>query len=222
MNCKEQTRWQAMIIDRLADELSEEDAVLLEQHLGECESCMREAQVLTGVLRTAAEAEEWQPNPALEARLAAALHDLQAGAGLQMATGVDPGAPTVRSAVPPAPRRGWLASLANLGFRPLPFYAAAALVLVAAAAGFWTGRGQPGETATGTHRADAGWSQVPSDTSRMSVPPAAGEPGTALLPSSPSFAAADPGARLRATSLQFVTVRSDAVDLPGLMLADSL
>lgn len=50
-------RWSEMIVDRLVDELREEDAILLEQHLLECPECRRaEAEMHPFLLHADAEA----------------------------------------------------------------------------------------------------------------------------------------------------------------------
>jgi len=56
MDC---SHWKEMIIDRLADELNEEDSILLEQHLAECEACRREEQMVACLFESACPTEEW-------------------------------------------------------------------------------------------------------------------------------------------------------------------
>jgi len=50
--------WQGRIIDRLSDELGEEDAILLEQHLAECAACASEERLLRALLESSTPAAE--------------------------------------------------------------------------------------------------------------------------------------------------------------------
>jgi hypothetical protein len=211
MQCKEQSRWQAMIIDRLANELGEEDAVLLEQHLSDCESCMREARTLAGVLTKASGPMEWTADPVLEERLLAALGPRPAEAhrgGLAAS----------------ADRPSLLAALAGIRLRPsFSVGTAIALVLIAAAAGFWTGRVRPGSPVPRASGVVQDWIEAPADANRMPAPESgSGGPATDLLVSSPSFARASPDEPGEAAGVNFVPAQSDAIVLPDQMLADSL
>ncbi len=112
-------RWSPLIIDRHADALEEEQAVLLEQHLVECPICAAEDRELHRVLAAAGPERTVSPEPTLLAKLL----------------------PEVRRNrhVPPAKsrrHRSWVARLAI----PFPAYAALALAIATASAGFWFGR----------------------------------------------------------------------------------
>lgn len=110
--------WRRMITDRLADELGEEDAVGLEQHLADCTACLQESEKLRTLFAAAAKPSGWSPGAAMEESLLGA-----------MRTGGD------RSAAHDTGRR-WTTLLRF----PMPSYAAMALIAVAVGIGFWAGR----------------------------------------------------------------------------------
>ncbi len=102
--------WQPKIIDRLADELGEDDSVLLEQHLAECPTCTQEERRLRVLFDAAAVREEWVPDPAIETRLLAMLRARD--------------------------RRERRPSILRW---PLPSYAALSFAAIALVAGLWLG-----------------------------------------------------------------------------------
>jgi anti-sigma factor RsiW len=67
-------KWQEMIIDRIADELSESDAIILEQHLADCETCQVTYGSFKQLTTAAGRHEEWIPDEAMAARLSAQLN----------------------------------------------------------------------------------------------------------------------------------------------------
>jgi hypothetical protein len=112
-------RWSSLIIDRHADALQEEQAVLLEQHIVECPTCAAEDREVHRILAAAGPEGMVSPDPALLARLL----------------------PEVRRnrRVPSAQTRGVRVGIARLAI-PFPAYAALALAIATASAGFWIGR----------------------------------------------------------------------------------
>lgn len=126
------TEWKAMLIDHLAGELSEEDAVLLEQHLAECRACRREAEAMNHLYKSATAERVAVGDRGLEDRLVAALRREHA----------------------PAPRRSWWALFAALR-QPIPSQAMVVVACVCLVAGFWFGRLEPevGLAPTGTEQA---------------------------------------------------------------------
>ncbi len=112
-------RWSPMIIDRLADELDEERAILLEQHLVECSSCKTEDRELRHLLGAAGPIENGTAGPGL---LASLLPEVRRN----------------RQAVSESPRAA-IGFFGRLRFS-FPAYAAVLLALGTAAAGFWIGR----------------------------------------------------------------------------------
>jgi len=77
MSCE---AWREAIIDRLAGELSEEQAIQLEQHLAECPECTVEARRLAEVLASALPCAEWVADPRIEARLVGEMRRQRASA----------------------------------------------------------------------------------------------------------------------------------------------
>ena len=115
-------RWKEMLVDHLADELDEENAILLEQHLAECPACTEDQRRLRELCDAAAPRLEWRPGQHLEAGL---IRRLRAVSGRQSGN-----TPWVRQSA---------ALLGKLARRPLPAYAAVPLVLLALAGGLWLG-----------------------------------------------------------------------------------
>ncbi len=123
--------WREKIIDRIAEELGEEDSISLEQHLADCPGCKAEGERLSTVVRAAIPSVPLTDHEVLEERLVASL--------LRSSENLD------------SPSRGsfWNGIDRRFGLRvflgrPIPSYAALALVLVGTLAGFWFGnRGEP-------------------------------------------------------------------------------
>lgn len=121
--------WAESILDRLADELDEEQSIRLEQHLAQCEDCAHEEQRLQKLLSTTAPRREWTPEPSMEDRL---LKEMRGLAGRT---------PSRWRAHSPARRSSgrWMDSLRNILGHRIPAYAAVAALVVAIASGFWIG-----------------------------------------------------------------------------------
>jgi anti-sigma factor RsiW len=111
MSCES---WQEAILDRVAGEASEEQAIAVEQHLAECAACAAEAQRLTRLLRAAAPREECAADAGMEERLAEEMR---------------------RRAAPP-PLAGWTV----LWRWRVPAYAVLAVALLGVAVGTRVGR----------------------------------------------------------------------------------
>jgi hypothetical protein len=143
-----------MIIDRLADELGEEDAVLLEQHIAECRACAAEERRLGRLLQASVPREEWPEDSGLENRLASALQGLAAAAPVSAA---------INAKRLPVPHRivHWLRHFLKPVGRPVPAYAVLSLTLVGITAGFWIGQASIPDNMAGLNQGPA-W-VVPND-----------------------------------------------------------
>jgi hypothetical protein len=125
MSCEQ---WRERIIDSLANELGEEEAARVAEHVAGCAACAREARLARALVREAATGPEWCENPATRARLLEALRENRGGAR-RAAGGV----------AEDAPARGLAHRIASALSRPIPAYAAIALVAVALVFGFAIG-----------------------------------------------------------------------------------
>jgi anti-sigma factor RsiW len=141
------TGWTEQLIDHLAGELEETEAILVEQHLAECADCRGEAREMERILAAQASGEEWCPDPALADSL------------------------WRRSrVVRPSRSQGERRSLFRFVLRPLPAYAALLLMVAALAAGILMGREEPGREVA-TERARS----TPVSPPAPSAPAATGE-----------------------------------------------
>jgi anti-sigma factor RsiW len=122
MACDRQL-WRERIIDHLAHELGEEDAVALEQHLAECPACAEEARRLSDAVEAAAPRREWTVDQRLESRLLTAARAQSRRRG---------GRPSWTHRIE--------ASLAAFARRPFPAYAIVPLLVFTLASGVWLGR----------------------------------------------------------------------------------
>lgn len=204
--------WREMIIDRLADELSEEDCVLLEQHLGNCESCRREEGELSKILAFASLGRDWSPQTAMETRLCGELRRIRPASDSKM----DDAASAETMPMPWSHRfRNRLSALVR---RPLPSYAVMLTVVVGGILGFWLGRSATPGSQTNP---GGGFDQVPT----WEVAPSAQTPGR-QQPGMPAGETKSFAASIQMDTvsgdLGFVVVQSDAMRLPGWVLADSL
>jgi anti-sigma factor RsiW len=155
------------LIDLLAGELSEEEAVVVEQHLAECRACRAEMNALALMTHPFLSEESWQPDAAMADRIL-----LRAQTDGWVASPMPTPASSVRAAGPAeeagegsgdeartplaqppvstraqtgvrsfsTARPSWLALLSWFT-RPLPSYATVGLVLLALAAGLVLGGG---------------------------------------------------------------------------------
>ncbi|MBD3236439.1 MAG: hypothetical protein GF330_07035 [Candidatus Eisenbacteria bacterium] len=179
--------WRRKIIDRIADELPEREAIELEQHLADCADCAAEAQRLERLLEATAPREEWIADARIEDRLLRHMRSNRARPSLLVRW-----------------RAAWL--------RPLPAYSLIVLGVIAIAGGFWLG--QLSETGSGARRIAAPGGAA---TSPQAVSPAMDPAGHALPPSreadegaSCATALSDRSRASRHGDLRFVAVPSDA------------
>lgn len=112
MSCE---AWQEALLDRVMDELREERAIQLEQHLAECAVCAEAMRRLERLMDRTRSADDWAADPGLEERLVAALR-------------------RQRAARAPAP---WWAAFWQ---RRVPAYAIVGVALVGVIAGTQLGR----------------------------------------------------------------------------------
>ena len=117
MSCK---RWIDLLVDRSANELEEEENILLEQHLADCPACRSEELRLGRILAPDESQMAYQPAPEMERRI---------WAQWRLELGSDAGS---------GPRRPlWLL----LPFtRRVPFYWAATAAVFAILVGLWVGQ----------------------------------------------------------------------------------
>ncbi len=188
--------WRRMIIDRLADELDEEDAVGLEQHLAECADCLRESERLRATLAAAARPTGWRTDTAMEEKLLGA-----------MRTGGD------RPAARDTGRR-WTTLLRF----PMPSYATVALIVVAVGIGFLAGRSNREPTLANLAGERVPGAQIEQSGTRPEASPPAQPQPTDTGPLVATFVDAPGGTQ----GFGFVAVRSDAVGIPWTAIPDSL
>lgn len=112
MSCE---AWQEKIIDRIADELHDSEAIRLEQHLAECPACTSELERLQQLLEAAVPREEWAGDSGLEERLVAEMRTLHRR---------------------PDSAERWR----TFWQRPLPAYSLVVMALIALVGGFWMGQ----------------------------------------------------------------------------------
>lgn len=129
------------LVDLLEGELSEEEAVLVEQHLTECKTCRAEINALALFTHPFVSEEPWQPDAAMCDRV---LRRAQTGGWA--AAPPRPSGPPVPSVATTGARsrsslRSFLQELPAWCTRPLPSYAAAGLAAVALLAGLVLGGG---------------------------------------------------------------------------------
>jgi hypothetical protein len=121
--------WHGAILDDVVDELPDEDAILLEQHLGECQACgllmERTRAMLDGWSESAAPSQEFSANPVLEEELLRRVRVFERRAGIAT--------PGKRPQMPePLWRRiSWMT------LRPIPAYAVAILIVASCLLGIW-------------------------------------------------------------------------------------
>ncbi|MCK4412412.1 MAG: zf-HC2 domain-containing protein [Candidatus Eisenbacteria sp.] len=207
MNCEQ---WRDIIVDLLAGELDEEQAIQAEQHIAECDACAEEERLLRATLSAAAPPVEGIPSMRLRERVLETFRRHQ---------------PEPAAAIAATPSLG--GRLRHLLARPLPTYAAASLAVLALLAGLWlAGPGGivPGSLAPGIDRQTApgagfdggssspdppGWISAPSDT------------GGAETPRGENLAIHLPRAS-RTLETRFVSTPSDAIAPRWSITPDSL
>lgn len=122
-------QWREAIVDGAVHELPEEEAILLEQHLGECPECDRLAastrDMLTRWSESATRADAFAVDPAAEAALLRRVRDR---------------ARNGEFAAPSAQRRKldsiWR-RISWMTLRPIPAYAAVVMIIASCIAGVW-------------------------------------------------------------------------------------
>jgi hypothetical protein len=124
--------WATLILDRVADELGEDEAVRLEQHLAQCEDCAREERRVRGLLGAAVPRKEWTPDPSMEERL---LGEMRKSASRERSPRPSEARTSGRGA---AAKTRW-AALRDLLRHRVPIYAAAAALVIAVGSGFLLG-----------------------------------------------------------------------------------
>jgi hypothetical protein len=115
-------------LDRLTDELDEDQAVRLEQHLAQCEECAQEEQRVRNLLDAAVPRKEWTPEPSMEDRLLREMRSYRARTEARFQ----------RTPVK-SPSSHWWTSVRDVLRHRVPVYAAAAALVVAIGSGFWLG-----------------------------------------------------------------------------------
>ena len=121
------TRWFELLIDRLAGELAEDEAALLEQHLARCAHCRREEKRIAALLAAPA-SDGWSPGAEWPRRILDQAHRMRTHEGPAR----DP-----RSVAASALFR---ARVAGLFRRAVPVYAVLAIAVFCAVGGIWAGR----------------------------------------------------------------------------------
>ena len=196
------TEWQEMLIDHLAGELSEDDVVLLEQHLAACRACRREAAALSRMGEAARSHATRPVDPGLEARLVNELRRRHTADPLPSA-----------AAHPFNLLRTLWASVRQ----PLPSQAMAIIAGICLMTGFWFGRLQPDVA-----RVPTGGEQAV-----LTMPSArtAGEDSLAACAAGvveSTFAFVSDGMEILLRGPEFVATYADAISFPGAVWRDSL
>jgi hypothetical protein len=206
MHCE---NWDEMLIDRVAGELREEDAVLLEQHLAECRDCLEEHLRLSEMLASQRESEAWIASPELLPRLLASMREPTPRPSVSRRASRFAG---IRTGTSPA----W--TIRSIFLRPLPTYAAAGLIVFAVGAGIFIGRsaGPEGPSAwrDGVSPGDLPENRLLEEAARPTSSPPRDQAQQRLADSS-----------LRGGSkamMAFVAVQPDAMGLPTPVRRDSL
>jgi len=201
--------WRGLIVDRLADELAENEAVLLEQHLAECVDCAAEEHRLRHLLRSYASQEEYTTAPSIEERLLEHMRARTREDG------------SLRAEAAPRPADGdrrWWKRLPNLFLRPIPAYVAMVLIAGAALTGLWFGRG-------GEARPESGRAAEPGRSAPQAPIRGTGPEERFARADHPSSDLSSTGNRRESRypgPMRFVTTPSDAVSLAEVTSPDTL
>lgn len=213
--------WQERLVDFLAGELSEEKAILLEQHLAECNGCSDVEHELRELFSQAQASEEWAPAPEMEERLLSVMRRIPREGPQRVPAAASSSQVAPALVENPAAHTSFLARGLRAFLRPIPAYAAVLILLITSSGAFWVGQiGGNGESSTGigdgalalSQSSHLGGSLYSGDRLRSSSPRAEGvELATALAhwqdPSPPS---------------RFEPAPSDAIQIPGRVFGDSL
>ncbi len=127
-------RWIDLLVDRSANELDEEQTILLEQHLADCPECRSEELRLSRILTLEERGGAYRPAPFMEQRIWARWQleqesDARSGTRWQLEHDSDAGSGTRR------PLR-----LKRPFTRQVPVYVAATVAILAVLAGLWMGQ----------------------------------------------------------------------------------
>jgi anti-sigma factor RsiW len=226
MSCPE---WKDRLIDRLADELGEEESIRLEQHLAECEECREEELILRRLISSPPPEEAGDADPALAIRLFRNARGLESARTRPTLAPPAVLIPARRAVVGTSGRRGLTAGVLSVLVRPLPSYAAAALFVGALVVGVWAGHASI-FTRTGHSSGGPAETRGPAAVDQPSRPelpaPPRGESGTpgasGASRSRASLADASGRARQRSGIPSFAAAPSDAIVVELAVRTDSL
>jgi len=206
-----------MLIDHIADELTEEQRILLEQHFAECSGCVAEEHRLRTAIEATDPGDVGEARPATEACLLAAFRE--------RATAAASGCGEQESARGRRRTGNLWQRITHSGFsvfslrRSIPSYAAVPLFIAAIAAGFWAGRSD--RTSSLPHG------------SHESVRPAIHQPNrdtdaledalaVVRIPGDDSLARSSGDFRQIRSAVRFSTTPADAIGLERVTLRDTL
>ncbi len=132
-------KWQEKIIDRVADELSEQETVILEQHLAQCRYCLEKETQIKRFVNPGSEEYQAIPHPALEEKLVKQMREIYpAESNLNLINNA--GRKTTDRDEISSDLPDLITSLKLLFRRAVPVYTLFLLVFSAAVIGFLSGR----------------------------------------------------------------------------------
>ena len=206
-----------MLIDHIADELTEEERILLEQHLAECTDCAAEEHRLRRTVEATTPGEIGEVRPATETHLLAAFREraaaLAPGHGKQASAS---GRQRTGNLWQRITRSGFALHILR---RPVPSYAAVLLLIAAITTGFWMGRSNRTDSLPrGSHEpVRPAIRQLVPDTDAL-------EDALAVvrIPGDDSLDQASGSLWGERSAVRFATTPSDAIGLERLTLRDTL
>lgn len=208
--------YREMLIDHIADELAEEEKILLEQHLAECSGCTAEERQLRRAIEATTPADVGEVHPATETSLLATFREHAAPPSEHGKQDSEIGRKRAENLWQKIRRSG---SFLRALRRPMPSYATVLLLFAAIAAGFWMGPSdQPGSLQRGSNEPIRPAIHQPiRDTDAL-------EDALAVvrIPDDDSLARSSGSFRQDRSALRFATTPSDAMELVWVTLRDTL
>lgn len=209
--------YREMLIDHIADELTEEDRILLEQHLAECTDCAAEEKQLRAAIEATTPADAGEVRPETEAALMTAFRERATtpatGHGEQESAS---GSQRTGNLWQRIRRSG---SFIRMLRHPMPSYATVLLLFAAIATGFWMGRSDRSSSLPrGAHEPILPAIHQPiRDTDAL-------EDALAVvrIPEDDSLSRSSAGLRQDKSVVRFATTPSDAIGIERGSLRDTL
>jgi hypothetical protein len=206
-----------MLVDHIADELTEEEAILLEQHLAECAGCTEEERHLRQAIEATTPKLDSEIREGIENQLLAVLRE-RVSAAAPGGGKENPGR-VARGRVNLAHRVSRLRSFVRMLRYPMPSYATVVLLIAAVATGFWMGRSDRSDS-----RAHSSEEPIRPAIRQPIQDTDALEDALAVfqIPSDDSLAGSSSGLRQGRIAMRFSTTPSDAIGMWSGSLRDTL